>query len=110
MSTILNGFEVSFSASSFRAFVQDFPNPDLLRGLRAQEATEWFFHWRDGILYGIPEVEKPKRAYGEAQVLDISDHRYLGLLAARISNRLPAKFPKYDVLRQRPFAFLGQKD
>ena len=110
MSTALNGFEIQFSASSFHAFVQEFPNPDALRPLRDREAQDWFFHWREGLLYGIPEVAQPKRVYGSAQTLDISDHRHLGLLASRISNRLPIKFPKYDALRRRPFAFLGQKD
>jgi len=110
MSTVINGFEIQFSANSFGAFVQELPNPDSLRSLRDREAGEWFFHWRDGLLYGIPEIDQPKRVHGKEQLLDISDHRHLGLLASRISNRLPTKFPKYDALRRRPFAFLGQKD
>jgi hypothetical protein len=110
MSTVLNGFDVEFSATSFHAFVHDFPNPDLLRALREREASEWFFHWREGTLYGIPEVESPARMYGTRQALETTDHRHLGLLAARISNRLPTKFPKYEALRTRPFAFLGHKD
>jgi hypothetical protein len=110
MTTLLNGFDIEFSTASFRAFVQEFPNPDLLKPLRTRETGEWFFHWRKGSLYGIPEIDRPKRSYGTEQVLETSDHRYLGLLAARISNKLPAKFPQYNALRRRPFAFLGQKD
>ena len=110
MSTVLNGFDVEFSATSFHAFALDFPNPDLLRALREREAGQWFFYWREGTLYGIPEVESPERLHGTEQVLETTDHRHLGLLAARIGNRLPTKFPKYDALRTRPFAFLGQRD
>jgi hypothetical protein len=110
VSTLLNGFELAFSAEGFNAFVQDMPSPEALRDLRESERGEWFFHWRDGQLYAIPEVEVPTRSYGVRQTLSTTDHRHLGLLAARINERLPEKFPKYDALQRRPFAFLGKKD
>lgn len=110
MATVLNGFEVEFSAPQFRAYVQDMADPEPLSSMRSQEAGEWFFYWREGKLYAIPEVEQPQRVYGTEQTLEISDHRTLGLLASRINSRLPEKFPAYKALRRRPFAFLGQKD
>ena len=110
MATLLNGFEVEFSATSFGAFVDDMPNPERLRAIRDREAGEWFFYWREGKLYAIPEVAHPQRSFGQEVTLDTSDHRHLGLLAARINNRLPSKFPQYEAMRHRPFAFLGKKD
>lgn len=130
MSTVLNGFDVEFSPTSdesnarastagvttggqtlaFEAFVEDMPDPASLRTRRDREAGEWFFYWRDGRLYAIPEVAQPQRSYGCKATLDTSDHRHLGLLAARISSRLPTKFPQYKALRRKPFAFLGMKD
>jgi len=128
MSTVLNGFEVVFSRIagsnatnkagespsgdplSFTAFVEEMPDPVALRSMRDRESGEWFFYWRDGRVYGIPDVAQPQRRYGEETTLSTSDHRHLGLLAARINNRLPSKFPQYKALYHRPFAFLGRKD
>lgn len=42
--------------------------------------------------------------------MSLADHRHLALLARRINDRLPSKFPGYAALYQRPFAFLGRKD
>jgi hypothetical protein len=110
MATSLNGFEIEFSAPTFRAFIDDMPNSEPLRSLREQETGEWFFHWREGKLYTIPEVEHTKRRYGQPTDLETSNHLALGLLAARINNRLPSKFPRYEAFQKRPFQFLGQKD
>jgi hypothetical protein len=110
MGTLLNGFEIQFIGASLEAYVQELPDPDPLQKMRESEAGKWFFYWREGTLYGIPEVGQPERIYGKRQTLDLSDYRHLGLVAARINDRLPAKFPQYDALRRRPFAFLGKKD
>lgn len=110
MATLLNGFEISFSAEQFRAFVQEFPEPDRLKSIRDRERGEWFFYWRDGTLYALPENEHPARNCGSERTLAVSDHRHLGLLAARINDLLPAKFPDYTALRRRPFKFLGKKN
>lgn len=110
MATVLNGFELAFSAESFDAYVSEFPDPDQLRDLRRQEAGQWFLHWREGVLYAIPEVPHPERTHGSKQNLPITDHIHLGFLARRINDRLPEKFPQYHALRRRPFEFLGQRD
>lgn len=110
MSTVLNGFEIKFSSETFGAFVSELSTPDDLKALRVREAGEWYFHWREGVLYAIPEVASPQRTYGKPTTLTISDHHHLGLLAARINNRLPTKFPNYEALRTRPFEFLGKRD
>ncbi len=110
VSTLLNGFEVGFSSEEFDAYISELADPEELRDLRKRENGQWFFHWREGKLYSIPEVEKPDRAYGIKHALHTSDHVHLGLLARRINDRLPERFPKYNALRRRPFEFLGQRD
>ena len=110
MATLLNGFEVSFSAPTFSAYVEEMADPEPLRVMRERESGEWFFYWREGRLYAIPEIANPQRHYGQEESFNTSDYRHLGLLAARINNRLPAKFPTYEALWRRPFAFLGKKD
>src|SRR4051812_46423332 len=113
MSTVLNGFEVIFSRAAsaglakkevdlasgepltFTAFAEDMPEPTGLRERRELEAGQWFFYWRDGRVYGIPDVAQPTRSYGQETTLSTADHRHLGLLAARINHRLPSKFPQY---------------
>src|SRR6202030_717364 len=71
---------------------------------------QWFFHWRDGTLYALPEVPSPIRIYGKLTIMGLADHRHLGFVARRINSQLPSKFPAYAALYQRPFAFLGKKD
>jgi hypothetical protein len=108
--TVLNGFEIRFSAPKFDAYVSELQDPEGLRALRERERGEWFFYWREGTLYGIPEIASPQRQHGKPLSLDLSDHHHLSLLASRINDRLPSKFPQYDALRTRPFEFLGKRD
>lgn len=110
MGTALNGFEIKFSSESFDAYVSELANPEDLRALRQRELGEWFFYWREGTLYGIPEIASPSRSYGKSKTLDLTNHHHLSLLASRINDRLPAKFPQYEALRTRPFEFLGKRD
>lgn len=110
MGTLLNGFEIKFDSDRFEAYFDDLANPEEIEPLRKREQGEWFFYWRDGVLYGIPEVENPSRTYGTKKRLDLSNHHHLTLLASRINDRLPTKFPQYEALRTRPFEFLGRRD
>lgn len=110
MGTSLNGFEIELSAARFTAFVHAMPDPEPLRALRESDAGQWFFHWREGQVYAVPEVLTPARTHGRPKELETTDHRNLGFLAAIINCRLPTKFPAYEPLWKRPFAFLGKKD
>jgi hypothetical protein len=106
----LNGFEVTLSGTTFTAHVLPFPDPSGLREFRAQHEPDWFLHWREGLLYGIPRVEVPTLAFGQARALDWSDHQHLQVLTARLNDVLPTAFPRYEALHRRPFAFLSLKD
>jgi hypothetical protein len=110
MATFLNGFEIELPSKPISVFVQDMADPEELKKLRELEKGQWFFHWREGKVYAIPEVESPERQYGTELTLSLTDHHHLGILASRINHVLPNKFPKYEALRQRPFTFLGLKN
>src|SRR6266542_3379241 len=103
----LNGFVLHFSGEQFTANVADVPETTDVRALREQ-FDEWFLHWSDGRLYGLARVAKPTRTFGVPVRLKCQDH--LRLLAARVADVLPQKFPKYEAFRRRPFTFLGLKD
>ena len=90
----LNGFEVTLSAATFTAHVLPFPDPNGLREFCTQHEPEWFLHWREGLLYGIPRVEAPTIGFGEARPLDWSDHQHLQVLTARLNDVLPTAFPR----------------
>ncbi len=109
MSTLLNGFDIELPKEGLIAYAMEMPDPERLRELRDAERDEWFFHWRDGTAYCVPEKPTPQRQHGKAVTLTLTNHHHLGLLAARINHVLPALFPKYEALRQRPFTFLGRK-
>ena len=106
----LNGFKVVLSGQGFRAFVQQVTDPEEVTKIRADHGTEWFVHYRDGHVYGIPRVQTPVHQLGVEQELSIKEPAHLSVLSARINDCLPAKFPQYEVFRNRPFVFLGKRD
>lgn len=108
MSISLNGLKVELSASTFTAYVQDMPDNTKLRALRETLQDSWFLHWREGKVYGIPNIPKPEQTFGESVELKCDEH--LQLLASRIASVLPAIFSKYSPFRLKPFTFLAQKD
>lgn len=111
MTLYLNGFKIEFSSSTFTAYVRDFPDPKQLKAFREPMGDEWFTHWREGKLYGIPRVERPTNQIGVKQEdLACGDFDHLHILTARINDCLPSCFPQYEAFRRRPFAFLGRKD
>jgi hypothetical protein len=103
----LNGFRLDFSASVFPAYRQAMPDNDQLRPLREQYRDAWFLYWDDGSVVGLPNASDAS-PFGEQVELSTNDH--LKLLAARISDVLPRRFPEYQAFRLRPFSFLGRKD
>ena len=107
MSISLNGFKVELSAQTFKAYVQDLSHNQEVKTLRQALGDEWFLHWRQGKLYGIPKVTKLQKSFGQPEELNCNDH--LQLLSSRISNLLPGIFSKYDPLKLKPFTFLAQK-
>lgn len=110
MTLQLNGFHVSLASDTFSVFAEDFPDPDGLKARRELLGSDWFTHWRDGHLYGIPRVDNPSVKFGEIRKLSCTDHDHLHVLNARLNDCLPGCFPRYDVVRRRPFTFLAQKD
>lgn len=108
MSISLNGFKVKLSAKTFTAYVQDMPDNTKLQALREKLQDSWFLHWREGKVYGIPNIPEPEQTFGESVELKCDEH--LQLLASRIANVLPAIFSMYSPFRLKPFTFLAQKD
>jgi hypothetical protein len=107
MSISLNGFKVKLSAQTLKAHVQDLPNNRDVEPLRQALGDEWFLHWRQGKLYGIPRVITPQKPFGQPEDLNCNEH--LQLLTSRISDLLPDIFSRYDPLKRRPFTFLAQR-
>lgn len=107
MSIFLNGFKVELSAQTFRAYVQKMPNNQELKPVREALGDEWFFHWREGWLYGIPKGVIPQKPFGQPK--DLVCHDHLQLLTSRIGNLLPEVFSRYEPLKRKPFTFLAQK-
>jgi hypothetical protein len=109
MSISLNGFKVELSAQILKAHVQDLPNNQEVKPLRQVLGDEWFLHWRQGKLYGIPRVITPQKPFGQPKDLNCNEHEHLQLLTSRISDLLPSVFSSYDPLKRRPFTFLAQR-
>lgn len=107
MSISLNGFKVELSAQTFKAYVQDLPNNQEVKPLRQALGDEWFLHWRQGKMYGIPKNTKLQKSFGQSEELNCNDH--LQVLTSRISNLLPEIFSKYEPLKLKPFTFLAQR-
>ncbi|OWY69050.1 stem cell self-renewal protein Piwi domain-containing protein [cyanobacterium TDX16] len=107
MSIFLNGFRIEITAQTTKVYVQDLPNNQEVKPLREVLGDEWFLHWREGKLYGIPKVATPQKLFGQPEDLNCSDR--LQLLTSRISDLLPAIFSKYNPLKRKPFIFLSQK-
>ncbi|MBE0657726.1 MAG: stem cell self-renewal protein Piwi domain-containing protein [Bryobacteraceae bacterium] len=105
-SLLTNGFRLSLSAPAFRLHRREIPDPKSLKGVR-EANPDWFIWWRGGIAYSIPVSTKPSTQFGES--FDASCADYLPLLAARIQDLLPEKFPEYRLLQRRPFSFVGRK-
>ncbi len=102
-----NGFRLEFSATTFTAHQQCLPDSDKLRELKEQLGDAWFLYWDDGVVLGLPRVDGAPR-FGEQ--VELSTDQHLRLLAARIADVLPHRFPEYKAFRRRPFSFLGRKD
>lgn len=105
---ILNGFSVSFTNEEFTGYASPMPDNQQLDATREALGDEWFISWREGIAYGLPKVQSPSKQFGKAQTLKVADH--LSLLARRLTDVLPEKFPMYEAFRRKPFKFRGQKD
>jgi hypothetical protein len=105
MSISLNGFKVELSAQSLKAHVQALPNNQEVEPLRQALGDEWFLHWRQGKLYGIPRVTTPQKPFGQPEELNCNEHEHLQLLTSRISDLLPGIFSSYDPLKRKPFTF-----
>lgn len=103
----LTGFRLQPSDTSFAVEVREDVDADEIRTLREQYGNEWFITWSEGRAYGIPNVPQPQHSFGEPKEASYHDHFYL--IARRITERLPRKFPWYDAIRQRPFTFVGRK-
>jgi len=103
----LNGFRITFSSEEFTGYVRAMPDNKELKPLRSQLRDSWFLHWRDGVCYGVPKAANPTTTFGEPKILKCAEH--LKLLAARIHDVLPEKFPDYEAFRRRPFTFRGKK-
>ena len=103
-----NGFSVSFTSEEFTTFVSPMPDNRQLDPTREELGDEWFIHWHDGVAYGLPKCSTPSRPFGQPQTLKVADH--LSLLARRLTDVLPEKFPKYEAFRRKPFKFRAQKD
>jgi hypothetical protein len=105
---LLNGFRVEFSGRTLTAYAREVLDPKQVRDLRERLGHEWFV-WREGrLVFGIPKISEPTESFGNRVELAPVDH--LPLLAARIADVLPQKFPGYSALRRRPFAFLSRQD
>jgi hypothetical protein len=103
----LNGFRLGFSAATFTAYRKAMPDSDHFRALREQLADAWFLYWDSGTVFGIPRTEDAQ-PFGEP--MELSTDQHLKLLAARIADVLPHRFPEYQTFRRRPFSFLARKD
>jgi hypothetical protein len=104
----LNGFSVSFTRESFTSYVSPLPDNQELDATREALGDEWFISWREGVAYGLPKCPTPAKRFGKPQILKVADH--LSLLARRLTDALPEKFPKYEAFRRKPFKFRAQKD
>lgn len=109
MDLLLNGFNVTFSSSTFTANVAELPDPDAVAGLRQKHGSEWFLYWRSGKLFAIPKAVSPRTSVGHPMPLEWSEHDHLHLLVARLNDKLPEKFPEWEAFRHRPFTFIGRK-
>ena len=107
-SLFFNGFAVSFTSEGFTGYVSPMPDNQQLEPAREALGDEWFIHWHDGVAYGLPKSSTTSKLFGQAQTLKVADH--LSLLARRLTDVLPEKFPQYEAFRRKPFKFRGQKD
>jgi Piwi domain len=107
MSIFLNGFKIELSARTFKAYVQELPNNQEVKSIREALGSEWFSYWREGKVYGIPNIATVQIPFGQPEELVCNDH--LQLLANRISYLLPTIFRGYKPLKRKPFIFLAQK-
>ncbi len=106
----LNAFPLILSAPKFFVFIQPILDNSELKPLREKIGKEWFLHWRDGAIYGIPRVERPRLSFGKAQQFRTDEYQGLSLLNARANELLPTLLPKYDPLPGRKrFRFLARK-
>jgi hypothetical protein len=103
----LNGFRIRFSSDEFTGYVRAMADNKELKPLRNQLKGSWFLHWQEGVCYGLPKAASPATEFGETKTLRCAEN--LKLLAARIHDVLPEKFPDYEAFRRRPFTFRGKK-
>lgn len=107
-SLFLNGFSVTFTKEDFTGYISEMADNQQLDETRKAIGDEWFIYWREGMAYGLPKSPTPSKPFGKPQILKVSDH--LSLLARRLTDVLPEKFPQYEAFRRKPFKFRGQKD
>lgn len=105
MSIKLNAFSVQFSSPSLTAWVTK-GGPTEIRELREEHGRDWFFHLRDGRIYGVPTGEDVDDGPGDMTELAVDEH--LWVLKGRIADELPNVFEKYEPFRRRPFSILAQ--
>ncbi|TAK32774.1 MAG: stem cell self-renewal protein Piwi domain-containing protein [Myxococcaceae bacterium] len=106
----LNGVHVLIPAPTIDVHRADMPNSKAFSELRADLESEWFLYLRQGVAYGMPRVATPSRRFGAPCQLRCEAHpQFLAALALdRIRQKLEQLRPQ--VLRRRPFLFVGQKD
>ncbi len=102
----LNGFHLGLSAKSLTFQKLEFADNKGLRALRAAHPN-WFIYWRDGTVYALPNVPNPAASLGVETTDLCTDH--LQLIAARITDLLPTKFPGYPAFQRRPFSFVARR-
>lgn len=107
MRLILNAFRLNIEAKVVRCQTRLGVTPAEVKGLRAQYASDWFLHFREGAVQAIPLKATPIR-FGEDAELQPKSHAGLSLLSARFNDIAPGAFPAYAALRRRPFTFEGR--
>lgn len=107
MQLILNAFRLNVDARTVRCQIRTGVEPAAMKGLREQFKSDWFLHFRDGNVYGIP-LSGTATTFGQAEDLDPKSHPALSLLSARFNEIAPGSFPAYTALRKRPFTFEGR--
>jgi hypothetical protein len=90
MSIYLNGLKVELSAQTLKAHVQAMLNNQEVEPLRQALGDEWFLHWRQGKLYGIPRVITPQKPFGQPEELNCNEHEHLQHLQGTIGDRIAA--------------------
>ena len=84
MQLILNAFRLNVDARAVRCQIRTGVEPAAMKGLRDQFKNDWFLHFRDGNVYGIP-LSETATPFGQTEDLDPKSHQALSLLSARFN-------------------------